>query len=56
MTDRAKYEKLDDIGIVGVQEQKSEASRKYQQRKTGEIFRRARAATKAKPAKRISSK
>jgi hypothetical protein len=52
MTDRAKYEKLDDIGFVGVQEQKSAGAIRYQQRKTGELIRRARAAAKASSVKR----
>ena len=56
MTDRNKYEKLDDIGMVGQQEQKSAGSRKYHQRKTGEIFRRARAAAKTGSVKRRHSK
>jgi hypothetical protein len=56
MTDRIKYEKLDDIGVVGQQEQKSAGSRKYHRRKTGEIFRKARAAAKSGSVKRRHSK
>ena len=46
MSDRNKIEKLDDIGMVGQQDKKSAPSRKYHQVKTGEVFRRARAARK----------
>jgi hypothetical protein len=53
MTDRNKYEKLDDVGLVGLQDKKSTASRKYHQAKTGEVFRRARVAKKRSSAKSI---
>jgi hypothetical protein len=46
MTDKKRFYKLDDIGIVGKQEKKSIASQKYHSKKTGEIFRRARQANK----------
>jgi len=42
MTDKKSFYRLDDIGIVGIQEKKSAASQKYHSKKTGEIFRRAR--------------
>jgi hypothetical protein len=42
MTDKKKYHKLDDIGIIGQQTKLSAASRAYHIRKTGEIFRRQR--------------
>ena len=45
MTDKKKYYALDDIGIVGTQEKKSALARKNDIRKTGEIFRKARAAS-----------
>ncbi len=49
MTDQKKtYEKLDEIGLLGLQEKKSPASQKYHRLKTGEVFRRARAAKKKK--------
>jgi hypothetical protein len=38
MADRKKYHKLDEIGYVGKQEEKSAASQKYHSRKTSEIF------------------
>jgi len=56
MTDRLKYEKLDDIGVVGQQEPKSAGSRKYHRRKTGEIFRKARAAAQSSSVKSRYSK
>jgi hypothetical protein len=46
MTNRNKYEKLDDVGVIGLQDKKSTASRKYHQAKTGEIFRQARTVKK----------
>ena len=48
MTEKKKYYKLDDIGIIGKQEKKSAASKKYHNKKTGEIFRRARIAANKK--------
>jgi hypothetical protein len=42
MTDKKKYFKLDDVGIVGKQEKKNTASQTYQKKKTGEVFRKAR--------------
>ena len=39
MTDKKKYYKLDDIGIVGTQEKRSPASYRYHSRKTGKILR-----------------
>ena len=45
MADKRKYYKLDDIGIVGKQEKKSPASLAWQKKKTGEVFRKARAAS-----------
>jgi len=48
MADKKKYYKLDDIGIIGKQEKKSAASKKYHSKKTGEIFRRARVAANKK--------
>jgi len=44
MTDKKKYYPLDDIGIVGTQEKKSALGKKNDERKTGEVFRKARAA------------
>jgi hypothetical protein len=52
----AKIEKLDDIGVVGQQDKKSASSRKHHQIKTGEVFRRARAAKKKSTGKRTRSK
>ena len=54
MTDRNKYEKLDDVGMIGLQDKKSTASRKYHRAKTGEIFRRARTAKKRSSTKSIA--
>jgi len=45
MADKKKYYKLDDIGIVGKQEKKSLTSQAYHKKKTGEVFRKARAAS-----------
>jgi hypothetical protein len=45
VADKRKYYKLDDIGIVGIQEKKSLASLALQKKKTGEVFRKARAAS-----------
>jgi hypothetical protein len=42
MSGKKKYYKLDEIGILGKQEEKSEAAIDYQIRKTGEIFRKAK--------------
>jgi hypothetical protein len=49
MKNKGKYYQLDEIGRIGSQEEISDASRKYHKKKTGEIFRQARAA-------RLSSK
>ena len=46
MTDRNKYEKLDDVGMIGLQDKRTTASKKYHRAKTGEIFRRAKTAKK----------
>ena len=43
--DKARYELLDDIGFLGTQEELTPAQRKYIQKKTGEFFRKARAAS-----------
>jgi hypothetical protein len=56
MTNRSKYEKLDDIGMVGQQVKQSASSRKYHRVKTGEIFRQARAAGKRGSLKRSVTK
>jgi hypothetical protein len=45
VADKKKYYKLDDIGIVGRQEKKSLTSQAYHKKKTGEVFRKARAAS-----------
>jgi hypothetical protein len=45
MTDKKKYNQLDDVRIVGTQEKKSALSQKNHERKTGDIFRKARAAS-----------
>ena len=45
MADKKKYYKLDDIGVVGKQEKKSLTSQAYHKKKTGEIIRKARAAS-----------
>jgi hypothetical protein len=42
VTDKKKYYKLDDIGIVGKQGKKSLTSQAYHKKKTGEAFRKAR--------------
>ena len=41
---KKKY-KLDDIGFVGTQKKKSLASQAWHKKKTGEVFRKARAAS-----------
>ena len=56
MTERSKYEKLDDVGIIGTQERRSAASKEYDRKKTGEIFRKARTAAKTSSVKRRPSK
>lgn len=45
MTDKKTYYKLDDVGIVGKQENKSASSIKYHQKKTGDVLRQARVAS-----------
>jgi hypothetical protein len=51
MADKNRYIKLDEVGLVGSQgKKKSASSERYHQRKTGEIFRRARAAGQKAPA------
>lgn len=45
MPDKKKYYKLDDIGIIGKQERKNAAAKTYHKKKTGEVFRKARAAS-----------
>ena len=55
MSDRSKFEKLDDIAVVGQQNKKSASSRKYHQTKTGEVFRRARAVAKKNARKKAHS-
>ena len=45
MTDKKKYYKLDDIGFVGSQNKLSAKERKHIEKKTGDIFRAARAQT-----------
>lgn len=56
MTARSKFEKLDDIGMVGQQDKKSASSRKHHQIKTGKVFRQARSIKKKGTAKRTPSK
>jgi hypothetical protein len=46
MSDKKRFYKLGDIGIIGKQEKRSAASQKYHSKKTGEIFRHAREANK----------
>lgn len=43
MTDKKKYYKLDDIGFVGTQKKLSAIEKKSIEKKTGDIFRAARA-------------
>jgi hypothetical protein len=45
MKNKEKYYKLDDVGIIGSQEKKSAASWSYHKKKTGEIFRQAKASS-----------
>ncbi len=45
MKNNKKYYKLDDVGLMGSLDMKSTASRSYHKKKTGEIFRQARAAS-----------
>jgi hypothetical protein len=42
---KRKANKLDNIGIVGTQKKKSLTSQAYHKKKTGEVFRKARAAS-----------
>lgn len=44
MADKKRYYKLDEIGLVGKQEKESTVASNYRSKKTGEIFRQARAA------------
>lgn len=44
MKNKEKYYKLDNVGIIGSQEKTSASSQSYHKKKTGEIFRQARAA------------
>jgi hypothetical protein len=53
VADQRKYYKLDDIGIVGKQEKKSLASQAWHKKKTGEVFRKARAASLTSPRVRV---
>jgi hypothetical protein len=57
MKNKEKYYKLDDVGIIGSQEKTSAASRSYHKKKTGEIFRQARAANVSRKTslKKVSS-
>ena len=57
MTNKKRYYKLDDIGIVGTQEQRSPAFYRNQARKTGKILRQYRedhAVIKPFPTKKTS--
>ncbi len=54
MTGRNKYEKLDDVGMIGLQDKRTTASKKYHRAKTGDIFRRARTTKKRSSAKAIA--
>lgn len=40
---KEKYQKLDEIGIVGVQEKNSPSSQSYHKKKTGEVLKHLRA-------------
>lgn len=42
--DKSKYYKIDEVGIIGIQEKKSPRSEAYYVKKMGEIFRAARKA------------
>jgi hypothetical protein len=42
MTDKKKYYKLDEIGILGKQEKNTPSYSRYHSRKTGEVFRQFR--------------
>lgn len=44
MKNKEKYYKLDDVGIIGSQKKTTVASQSYHKKKTGEIFKQARAA------------
>jgi hypothetical protein len=54
MTDKKKYYQLDDVRIVGKQEKKSALAQKNHERKTGEIFSKARAASPTHKVKKAS--
>ncbi|SHN39942.1 hypothetical protein [Chitinophaga sp. CF418] len=47
------YYKLDEIGFIGVQEERSEASKKYHDNRTARIFKAAKAVKSAKSKKTL---
>jgi hypothetical protein len=47
MTNRKVFDKIDEIGVIGQQQKQSDSSKKYHRKKTGAIFRKARAAAKS---------
>lgn len=53
MKNKEKYQKLDEVGIVGSQAKNSTASQAYHKKKTGETIRQLRAAG-ARSAKKIT--
>ena len=54
MTDKKPYYKLDEIGIIGKQETKSNAATVYRNSKTGEFFRKVRASDPTPKSRRLS--
>ncbi|MCU7551187.1 hypothetical protein OCK74_18850 [Chitinophagaceae bacterium LB-8] len=48
MKNKEKYYKLDDVGIIGSQVKTSAAAQLYHKKKTGEVFRQARAAANSR--------
>lgn len=55
MVNNKDYYKLDEIGFIGVQEEKSVVSKKYHDNRTAQIFKAAKA-VKAEQVKKNSKK
>ena len=56
MTDREKYNMLDDIGFVGTQEKRSALQKKRDMIRTGEIIKSMKAGIFVYPPKKIKRK
>lgn len=53
MKSKEKYQKLDDVGIVGIQEKNSTGSQAYHKKKTGKVLQQLRNAAVSRNTKHL---